>query len=196
MGLDSVELLMRFEKEFKKDVPDEDAATLYTVGDVANWFFNNLVIHSPDKGVKQQILDKLQLALQTLNPKAGFKENDVLKDFIPKENLKSFWRDLEFELKLKIPKLNPQDFTEEKLKDIKILGITISRPKQAVLDMQFSRFAECIGAINYEKLVDFDTISSLFEITIATIAITHEQCGVAIDEIFVTSSFTNDLGID
>ena len=107
MGLDSVELLMRFEKEFKKDVPDEDAATLYTVGDVANWFFNNLVIHSPDKGVKQQILDKLQLALQTLNPKAGFKENDVLKDFIPKENLKSFWRDLEFELKLKIPKLNP-----------------------------------------------------------------------------------------
>ena len=27
MGLDSVELLMRFEKEFKKDEPDEDAAT-------------------------------------------------------------------------------------------------------------------------------------------------------------------------
>ena len=196
MGLDSVELLMRFEKEFKKDVPDEDAATLYTVGDVANWFFNNLVIHSPDKGVKQQILDKLQLALQTLNPKAGFKENDVLRDFIPKENLKSFWNDLEYELKLKIPKLNPQDLTEEKLKELKVLGITISRPKQAVLDMQFSRFIECIGAMNYEKLVDFDTISSLFEITIAVIAITHEQCGVAIDEIFVTSSFTNDLGID
>lgn len=196
MGLDSVELLMRFEKEFKKDVPDEDAATLYTVDDVANWFFNNLVIHSPDKGVKQQILDKLQLALQTLNSKAGFKENDVLRDFIPKKNLRSFWRDLEFELKLKIPKLNPQDFTEEKLKDIKILGITISRPKQAVLDMQFIRFIECIGAMNYEKLVDFDAISSLFEITIATIAITHEKCGVAIDEIFVTSSFTNDLGID
>jgi len=155
-----------------------------------------LVIHSPDKGVKQQILDKLQLALQTLNSKAGFKANDVLRDFIPKENLKSFWHDLEFELKLKIPKLNPQDFIEEKLKDIKILGITISRPKQAVLDMQFSRFAECIGAMNYEKFIDFDTISSLFEVTIAVIALTHEQCGVAIDEILVTSSFTNDLGID
>jgi len=38
MGLDSVELIMRFEKDFKKEVPDEDAATLSTVGDVANWF--------------------------------------------------------------------------------------------------------------------------------------------------------------
>ena len=159
---------------------------------IKDWFIWVNAIDVYDKDYEIEFWDIVNIWEEDVE----FKENDVLRDFIPKENLKSFWNDLEYELKLKIPKLNPQDFTEERLKELKVLGITISRPKQAVLDMQFSRFAECIGAINYEKLVDFDTMSSLFEITIATIAITHEQCGIAIDEIFVTSSFTNDLGID
>jgi hypothetical protein len=50
--------------------------------------------------------------------------------------------------------------------------------------------------LNYEKFVDFDNLTSLFEITIATIGLTQEQCGMDIDEIFVDSSFVNDLGLD
>ena len=62
--------------------------------------------------------------------------------------------------------------------------------------MNFYRFVECIGALNYQKFVDFDHLTSLFEITIATIGITQEQCQMDVDEIFVESSFAYHLGID
>jgi len=38
MGLDSVELVMAWEDAFAMDIPDADALTLSTVGDVVNYF--------------------------------------------------------------------------------------------------------------------------------------------------------------
>ncbi len=37
MGLDSVELVMEIEEFFEISIPDEDAATMRTVGDVTNY---------------------------------------------------------------------------------------------------------------------------------------------------------------
>lgn len=37
MGLDSVELVMAIEKEFGIEIPDSDAGSMYTVGDVYEW---------------------------------------------------------------------------------------------------------------------------------------------------------------
>ncbi len=37
MSLDSVELVMRIEREFNVDIPDEDARALATVGDMASF---------------------------------------------------------------------------------------------------------------------------------------------------------------
>jgi acyl carrier protein len=42
MGLDSVELAMSFERYFNIAIPDEAAEKLYTVGDVATWFSQQL----------------------------------------------------------------------------------------------------------------------------------------------------------
>ncbi len=196
MGLDSVELLMRFEKEFKKDVPDQDAGNISTVGDMANWFFNNLPIHQPDKRVRDTIINSLKDAFIKLNLRNNIDYEHTIGDIIPKNDLINTWKGLERELNLKIPELNPQDLTEKELKEVKVLGLTISRPKPPILDMEFHRFVECVGALNYEKFVDFDNLTSLFEITIAVIGITQEQCGIDIDEVFVDSSFTYDLGLD
>lgn len=195
MGLDSVELLIQFEKEFKKDVPDQDAGKIGTIGDMTNWFYNNLTIHQPDKKVEDMIFNLLKDAFIKLKLQNNFGYDDVLRDFIPKDNLVSTWTALECELNLKIPELASQDLANKKLKEIKILGIIISKPKPTILDMNFRRFVECVGALNYEKFVDFDNLTSMFEIKIAVIGITQERCGINIDEIYFDSSFTTDLGI-
>ncbi|HEX8287023.1 MAG TPA: hypothetical protein VF556_03455 [Pyrinomonadaceae bacterium] len=37
MGLDLVELVMRFEEEFETDIPDQAAGTLFTAGDTIDY---------------------------------------------------------------------------------------------------------------------------------------------------------------
>lgn len=196
MGLDSVELVVRFEKEFKIEVPDQDAENIATVGDMANWLFGHLPIKQPDKIVEDFIFKAVKNAFDKLNLSSDFGLEERIGNFIPKDNLTNHWKDLEQELGLRIPPLNPQDLTEKELKELKVLGLTISKPKPPLLAMNFYRFVECIGALNYQKFVDFDHLTSLFEITIATIGITQEQCQMDVDEIFVESSFAYHLGID
>ncbi len=41
-SLDIVTLLMEFEDEFKKQIPDEDAAKLITVGDAVNYIYSKM----------------------------------------------------------------------------------------------------------------------------------------------------------
>ena len=196
MGLDSVELLMRFEKEFKKDIPNHYAESICTVGDIIHWFNNNLEIHLPDKKVENKILDLFKEGFSKLGLPNQFDFAHKLRDYLPKEGLSNTWNDLEKATRLSIPQLNPQDLTEKVIGEVKIWGLVISRPKKPILDMTFLRFIECVGALNYKRFVDFDTLSSVFEITIAVIGITHEQCGVDIDQIGVDSWLTKDLGID
>ena len=42
MGLDSVELIMEFEKAFEIRIPDQEAEKLRTVGEVHNYIWNRL----------------------------------------------------------------------------------------------------------------------------------------------------------
>lgn len=196
MGLDSVELLIQFEKKFKKDVPDQVAEKIYTIGDMANWLYNNVSIHHPDQQLKDAIFNLVKAAFKRLDLQNDFNYQHKIKDIVPKSDLVDIWRKLEQELNLKIPELNPQDLTNKKLKEVKVLGIIIARPKPPILNMSFDRFIECIGALNYEKFVNFDSLTSFFEVKIAVMGITKEQCGLDIDEIFMDRSFTNDLGMD
>ena len=76
------------------------------------------------------------------------------------------------------------------------MGIKLYRPKPAFLESDFRRLVECVGGLNYETFINFDRITSRFEIDIAVIGITCDQSGVGIDEVFLESFFTNDLGID
>ncbi len=196
MSLDSVELLMRFEKEFKKDVPYLAAEKIGTVGEMSNWFYQNLTIHQPDRQLENEIYTLIKKALKDsgLSDKVSFEQK--VKEIIPKENLEQTWEQIATKLKLKMPRLNKQDLSDSEIRDVKILGIRLYKPKPAFLESDFKRLVECVGALNYDKFVDFDKITSKFEIDIAVIGLTYDQCGVDVDEVFLNSSFTNDLGID
>ncbi len=196
MGLDSVELLLRFEKEFKKDIPDADAQKIFTVGDMSNWLYENLEIHQPNKKIDNEIFNLVKKAFQDSGLTDKITYEQKLREIIPKENLEQTWEGIALNLKLTMPKLNKQDLSDNEIKDIKILGIRFYKPKPAFLESNFKRLVECVGGLNYNKFVDFDRITSKFEIDIAVIGITYDQCGVDVDDVFMNSSFTDDLGID
>lgn len=196
MGLDSVELLMRFEKEFKKNVPDLDAEKIGTVADMSNWFYKNLEVYKPDRQLQNEIFTLIKKALKDSGLTANVSYEQKLKEIIPKDFLEQTWERIASNLKLKIPKLNKQDLSDSEFKDVKVLGVRLYKAKPAFLESDFKRLVECVGGLNYKTFVDFDHITSLFEINIAVIGITYDQCGVDIDEVFLESSFANDLGID
>lgn len=62
MGLDSVELLVRFERYFEVDVPDAAAEQLFTPGDVAGWISQFLGIGpAHDSARRAAVAQQLQL---------------------------------------------------------------------------------------------------------------------------------------
>ncbi|MDB5255384.1 MAG: phosphopantetheine-binding protein [Chitinophagaceae bacterium] len=196
MGLDSVELLMTFEEKFKISIPDKDAEKVITVGDMATWFYNNLKIHYPENQIKENIFDKIKVSIKDLRISEQIFSEQRMNEIFPKSNLKTIWLDFEKSLDLKLPELNKNDFKEDLNRDRTILGLKIFQPKTPFLDNDFNRLIECVGGLNYEKIVDFDRITSLFEITIAIMGITHYQCMNPIEEIFWESGFVYDLGIN
>jgi acyl carrier protein len=44
MGLDTVELAMSFERYFNLEIPDTAFESIYTVGEVATWFSQQLSV--------------------------------------------------------------------------------------------------------------------------------------------------------
>lgn len=196
MGLDSVYLLMQFEKVFKKEVPDEVASTIYTVDDMANWFYQNKEIYEPDLQIESKIFELVKKTLVTVGLTNQISYEQKLNEIIPKHNLEQTWREIERILALKIPKLSKQELANREVKEIKFFGLTLFIPQSPFLENSIERFILCIAALNYKKFVDFDRITSLYEIKIAIIGITSEKNGIAVEEIFGNSCFVNDLGID
>ena len=57
------------------------------------------------------------------------------------------------------------------------------------------RYVDLICAVNYRKLIK-QNVQNQYEVMIAVMGMTIEKIGVSPFEVFWTSSFTNDLGID
>lgn len=197
MGMDSVELLMRLEEVFGKEVPDVEAENIATVEQMVDWFYKNLVIHSNTKSSKDQILDKVNQTFKSLGLTAyPIKETEVLYNVFPKSNLKSTWKSFGELMSCIMPKLQKADFMEKAPNDNKILGIRYRKTKSTFLSNNMERLIYCIGALNYMDFVNLDILTSRFDIEIVVMGVIVEQVGIEIDEIYLNSSFTSDLGID
>lgn len=193
MGMDSVELMMRFEKEFKIDIPDPAAEYMAVVGDVITWIYHNIDIATPDKHLYDDLARRLIEGLKTIGIVETIAPHTTLRNIIPKETLPASWYSLSENSGLMLPELFKQDLPTYKKKRIRLF----KPPKYpSPLDLEFKRLVECTGALEYQKFVDFDHITSLFEVTIAVMGITYEQSGVDIQEAHWDAYFTNDLGID
>lgn len=199
MGLDSVELIMTMEKTFNKEVPDPIAESIYTVGDATQWFYDNIKIKSSNRKLQNDILSEINHALKQarITKEEIFLETPLRETFPSRgSTIIQQWSIFQKQIALKTPQLPPADYYHTPPQAKRFLGMPIYTPIPSLLENNVSRLVECIGALNYKELVDFDNISSLFEVFIIMMSITEDRGGVDINEVYWDSSFINDLGFD
>ena len=71
-SLDTVELIMEFEKEFDISIPDEQAENIQTVGQAVKYLEDNIYVTS----------ENANEVIKTLNTKKFYLDNDDFWDFI------------------------------------------------------------------------------------------------------------------
>lgn len=193
MGLDSVELLVRFEKYFEVDVPDAVAETLATPADTAAWISQYLGVatdgFSPGrKAVEQQ--------LQTLFADRVPTADTGLADLLPTgEAWAQYAQQLADQAGWQLPEIGWLRPPRARgwLNQLFNWVTTVMPP-----DPNPYRFADLIDwtlARNYELLLP-KPWQNRHELLQAVIGITSDSSGVEVSEIKPDSRFVYDLGID
>ncbi|HAS44177.1 MAG TPA: hypothetical protein DCS93_27105 [Microscillaceae bacterium] len=193
MGLDGVELIMHFEKEFKVAIPDPDASQMGTVGDIIQWLYHHIPIHQPDKLLYNDLANQLETGLQKLGITEQIAPQQKLTSFIPEENIDETWKLLTQYVDLKLPRL---DYREVPNTNKSRFSLFKYKFIHTLPNLTFQQLVACVGALEYQKFVDFNYVTSLFEVMIAVMGIIEELIGVEVQTIQWNATLVNDLGID
>lgn len=193
MGLDSVDLLMAFEKFFGIRIPDATAEKLYTIQDTVDCVAYHLQVNANSKQLQQDVFVKLSACIRSLtSPAHAFGLADKIDDYFVPDN--TTWHLLEACIGLQIPRLDtptPQHKLSPKLN--KLINWA---PQYSWQQVSFEQLVDVICASNFTTLVNPKAINSQYEIYICIMGITVEKTGVSYYEITPGKSFTNDLGVD
>jgi hypothetical protein len=186
MGLDTVELIVAFEKHFQITIPDREAERISTVGEAAACVtrLKGLSADPARTAVHYAVLQKLLDCIRPDFPAA--QGTMVLAAFhhLPTQ--------LTACMGLELPKLPGLQPAAPGLLQ-KLLSTSGLSPadwsKYTVADLVDWTLAQ-----NYTSLLP--TPATLYEVQRAAIGITSYCSGVSVPEIQLTDSFTNDLGMD
>lgn len=192
MGLDTVELAYSFEQYFGVEIPDAVSEKLYTVGDVAAWFSQQLgVAGQRPSAVRATVAAQLLRELPS-----DTSEATPLSQVLPNaQTLKIYRYVLRNRYGLVLPPLAaPPALPAPPSLWERLTGRQL--PKLPHWHTQ--TLAELIDwtiAATYEQLL-VPPLASQYEIEQAIIGITSDKSGVPVEEIRLQSSFVNDLGMD
>jgi acyl carrier protein len=193
MGLDSVELLVRFEKYFEVEVPDAVSETLATPADVAAWMSQQLGIIENTVSPSQELVAKQLQALFTVHAPAA---NTRLADLLPTgEAWAQRARQLADQVGWQLPEIGWLQPPRARgwLNELFNWATSVMPP-----DPNPYRFADLVGwtlARNYELLVA-KPWQNQYEVLQAIIGMTSDSIGLEVSGIKPNSYFTRDLGID
>ena len=198
MSLDTVELVYSFERYFRLELPDPVAETIFTVGNAAAYFSEQLGVagrrdSAAREAVRQQLSELLELPLGAFEAASA----TTLRQALPDAQAVARFRQLaERRYGLATPALQPpptQPATPSLFE--KLLGIP-PRPSLVPWPAQpLAALLDWVVAANYEKLLPVPPASA-YEVERAVVGITSEKSGVEVAEITLNSSFTDDLGMD
>jgi acyl carrier protein len=192
MGLDTVELAMSFERYFGLELPDAVSEKLNTVGDVAAWFSQQLGVAGQQQSAVRATT--MQQLLRELPP--GAAETMPLHQLLPDaQALKTYRYALRNRYGLVLPPLAaPPILPVAPSLWERLTGQQLPRVPhwytQTLADL-----TNWTIAFNYDKLL-LTPFTSQYEIEQVIIGLTSDKSGVPVEEIRLTSSFTNDLGMD
>lgn len=180
MGLDSVELLVTFEKYFGIGIPDAEAETIFTVQNMVDIIAKHLDVTDNSAALQNHIFQNIKNS-SLVNP--GITPADYISAYISPNDGKN-WAALEHHLQLNIPLPNTKTGIFAPPRDYDWNTITVHQ------------FVDVICAHNFETLLTAASIKSKYEIYIIVAGITAEKIGVDYYDIAPAKSFTGDFGID
>jgi acyl carrier protein len=191
MGLDTVELAHRFERYFGVEIPDSVSEKLYTVGDVAAWFSQQLGLAGRQSAVRATVAAQLLAELP-----AATTEATPLREALPDAPaLKAYRYALRSRYGLVLPPLAaPPALPAPPSLWERLTG----RQLPKIPHWYVQTLAELIDwtlATNYEQLL-VPPLASQYEVAQAVTGITSDSSGVPIEEILLRSRFVDDLGMD
>lgn len=180
MGLDSVELLVTFEKYFGIAIPDAEAGTIFTVQDMTDVIAKHLDITDNSADLKNHIFQNIKNSA-LVNP--GIQLTDNISAYISPQDHQT-WSALEHHLQLEIPRPNMKTGIFTPPRDYEWATITADQ------------FTSVICAHNFRTLTNTANIKSKYEIYIIVTGITADNLGIDYYDIAPGKSFTGDFGID
>ncbi|WP_375437845.1 hypothetical protein [uncultured Hymenobacter sp.] len=188
MGLDTVKLVVAFEKHFQIAIPDPEVKNIGTVGEAAACV-TRLKCLSPDPARTAVYYTVLKQVCNCIRPKFQTVEDTMLLGTF--RHSRTLLAQLVICLRLKVPQLaSLRPPSSGWLQWLLNSGPTpLDWSKYTVADL-----TEWIVAQNHARLLPAP--ATLYEVQRATVGITSYQSGIAVPEIQLNDSFTNDLGID
>lgn len=194
MSLDSVDLIVGFERYFNIEIPNTVAEKINTVESAVDGISNLLKISNEGTEFREDILVRLQKAISKLFARTVILHStDLVCELFP-ENNTEVWKNISAVLQLEIP--SPPGNKGANSVKTKILEMISWIPKFDYERLSFAELTDCICANNYELLIDRHSIKTKYEIYIALMAITVEKTGIDIYEFKPEKTFTDDFGID
>jgi hypothetical protein len=189
MGLDSVELLMEWEKYFGIEIPDLVAEKMGTVEEAVNAISDILNITEEGLIMKEECLRRLHASIQ----KAGLGQqaitvSEYVYRVVPDTEM-LVWSTISRELELEIPLPPTRDSKKT------IFGFMLLSSGMFYDELLFSQLIDVIYGANYLKLIDPKTISNKYEIYSVIMALTVDKIGIDYYEFQPGKSFTKDLGL-
>jgi acyl carrier protein len=193
MGLDSVELLVRFEKYFEVNVPDAVSEKLYSPADVAAWISQHLEITKNTVSPSQELVAKQLQALFTVHAPVA---NTRLTDLLPtSEAWAQRARQLADHIGWQLPEIDWLQPPRARgwLNELFDWVTSVTPPEPN--PYRFTDLVDWTLARNYELLLT-KPWRNQYEVLQAVIGMTSDSSGLEVSSIKPDSHFTRDLGID
>lgn len=190
MGLDTVELVMEFEKYFGIRIPDSEAEKIYTLDDTVTCIARHRNIHTTTTLLREEITIRLS-ALLTIPGQQALQPEYLISNFIQPDNT-TRWQQLETQLQLHIPV--PANMLH--IHRNRISKWFTGQPGYSWKHMTCGHFIDTLCACNYKQLIDRNHIRDHYDLYIAIAGITIVLTGIDPYEVEGSKSFTDDLGMD
>jgi hypothetical protein len=195
MSLDSVELVVEFEKYFGLAFPDLEIEKVVTVQDMVNLVAKRLKITKKACSKQYALFVRIQGALLEMQLDASGLElkTPIFKILDPEDS--NQWREFVSLMQLEVPRPHTEKNKERTgfFKRFNRLTWHVNYDWRA---LNVEQFIMAIAAKNHKQLVGSYELSTLFEIEVVIVGITYEHTLVDIYEIQPGVSFANGLGID
>jgi hypothetical protein len=194
MGLDSVELVMEWERYFNIEIPNPVAEKINTVQNAVDAISTILNISSDSTDLKDTVFDRLQSAISKNGlTNSLINQSDLVSKLFSDSN-KQTWTLIQSDLGLEIP--FPFIGTNNNALKSKVMTIISWTPKFNYAKLTFSELTDIVCGNNCNSLIDSKLIKTKYEIYIVLMAITVDKIGIDIYEFKLDKTFTGDFGID